>query len=198
MIEIEVGRGWKGIVLGSIVQASGMEPAWGLELTSARRWNGLLLIDAAYDKQEPAAVEAFLKWREAARLVSKWTCECCGQPGRLRVGRYRSRAFCEQHAYLCGELLPDYDGRVFDIEEIRFSPAYDDLEYEKWEVIKLWSEGKAPMRDVCDWLGLDRAEVYRTSHDFGFGLHLVETEDDYQKAEELVRLLGGHPDDTKH
>lgn len=198
MIEVSIRRGWKAIVLDMIVFASKQPASWGLQLTSARRHKGLLLIDGAFDRNNPTAYESFRSWRRAARFRSQWTCECCGQPGRIRVGRYRSRVFCEQHAYLCGELLPNYDGIVYEIDHVPFSSAYDDLEFERWEIIKMWSDGRAKMADVCDWLGTDRADVYYSAHKLGLGIPVVEREDDAATSEEIVRLLGGRPDGTKH
>lgn len=200
MIEIKVGRGWSAIILDAVVMASALG-AW--TLSRATRVHGALhlshtgLVDLT-DKE----LENLEGWREVARLRSFYTCEVCGRPGRLRIGRTRARVFCGDHAHFVGDRWPEYDGKVLELnnECQRFSPpaGYGDEIQEREDILRLWSQGQAEMRDVCDFLRMDRAEVYCSSLGLGFGIHLVETPHDEQDAAELAQLLGSFPENTRH
>lgn len=200
MIEIKVGRGWSAIILDAVVMASALG-AW--TLTRATRVHGALhlshtgrvyLTDKELDNLEG--------WRQVARLRSYYTCEVCGRPGRLRIGKTRARVFCGGHAHLVGELWPEHDGKIFELDNAcqRFSPpaGYGDEIQEREDILRRWSEGQAEMRDVCDFLRIDRAEVYYSSLELGFRIHLVEHPHDEEHDEELAQLLGSIPENTRH
>lgn len=213
MIEISVGRGWSAIILESIVWASQFPPEWQFRLGRATRLGHGLLLHASSAPLSPHADESTFEmhaeilksevsWKKIARIESLYTCECCGRPGRLRIGLQRARIFCAEHAYLVGE-LHDMDAGYTDPHkdlhtDFGFPPEHGDPAVERQEIIHMWSAGAAQMRDVCDFLQIGRADVYHEPIDRGLGIHLVEGPDDDAAAEKMVTLLGGRTGRTRH
>ena len=77
--------------------------------------------------------------------------------------------------------------------------GYDDPATMKDELLRMWSDGKAEMRDVMEILQTSRADVMHASIEAGYGLHLEGDEDDDQKGAALVRLIAAAQDDgTRH
>jgi len=210
MIEIKVGRGWSAIILDAVFEASSLPEEWDFRLIRATRRGHALAVEARSVPlrldadnteiemhQEILATE--VAWARIARIASLYTCECCVRPGRLRIGVQRPRVFCHEHTYLVGD-LHERDGQYTDPhrDNLGFPPEYGDMVVERDDIIRMWSVGRAEMRDVCDHLQLSRADVYSESIERGHGVHLIERADDEQAAEAMVRLLGGMPGRTRH
>lgn len=107
----EVGNGWAAIVAAAIADAAMLPVDWAFEITSARRVNGGLMIDARYAQIDvpPAQMIAKLAPHPARSLRriqilaherSLVTCEICGRPGRLRGGGEAALARCDEHIFV--------------------------------------------------------------------------------------------------
>ena len=203
MIKVDVGDGWAAIVLNLIVVGSRYPEHWNFKFHRAWRACGRMQIHVTTDSDDIEAVNATTALSEIAWHRSGQTCEICGRGGHLRLGQRYALTLCRDHEYLVGERHPD-DGRIRDpwARHVGTSPlpeGYDDPAAMKDELLRMWSLGKADMRDVMEVLQVSRAAVMSSAVEAGYGLHLEGDEDYDEKGTEFARLIAAAQDDgTRH
>lgn len=113
MSVISVANGWKHILAEAVSEAATLPPEWRFEIVSAERVDGALKLSATYvsgdvplddhlpaDRKLPHPFRTMMRIREAARLKSLATCECCGRSGMLIGAGHEARVRCVQHGYV--------------------------------------------------------------------------------------------------
>lgn len=101
---------------------------------------------------------------------------------------------CRDHEYLVGERHPD-DGRIRDPRaahvdgSCRLPADYGDPDIMRDDLLRMWSLGKAAMRDVQEILQMSRADVMYAAIDAGYGLHREEDDDAEERGAEMARLI---------
>lgn len=103
-----------------------------------------------------------------------------------------------------GERHPD-DGKISDLWKehvdgpIKLPPDYGVPAAMKDELLKMWSRGKADMRDVQEILHMSRATVMSAALEAGHGLHLESDEDEDENGAAFARMIAAAVDDgTRH
>ena len=202
MIKIDVGDGWAAIVLQLIVIGSAYPESWNFRFHRAWRNGGRMRIYATTDSDDLASLEATVALSQIAWHRSGMTCEVCGRGGQLRLGKRYALTLCGQHEYLVGERHPD-DGRARDPwarheGAVTLPEGYDDPLAMRDELLRMWSAGKADIRDVQEILRMSRADIMYSAGDAGYGLHLEGDEED-DKGAEFARLIAEATDEgTRH
>lgn len=202
-IRVAVGDDWAAIVQNLIVVGSRYPEHWNFQFHRAWRACGRMRIHVTTDTDDIEAVNAATALAEIAWHRSGMTCEVCGRGGCLRLGKRYALTLCRDHEYLVGERHPE-DGRIRDpwarhVGASVLPEGYDDPAVMKDDLLRMWSAGKAGMRDVMEILQMSRAAVMSAAIEAGYGLLLDGDEEDDEKGEAFARLIAAAEDDgTRH
>ena len=103
--------GWVPLIRQAAVAVSAFPSEEKNRITGCIAKGGMLLL--RFEKRMSPTYAGSFRLGEEIRKKSLSTCEECGRPARLRIGRERQMSTCEDHVFLVGDLRDD-DGRHLD------------------------------------------------------------------------------------
>lgn len=104
--------GWISLLQHAVDRVRTYPDVWRARIDGAKEKFGCAVVHISCDYSARGCRSEVERLREEIRLRSLATCECCGEPGRLRLSGY-AKTVCDKHASVMGEFRVD-DGMHAD------------------------------------------------------------------------------------